>query len=296
MKAVKITVGRPIQYTHEEKIAYINKLIRYIKNSEYPTVPDFCHLQGLSKQRLYEWARNKNENVDTREKYPLGEYFQNCIDYMNSVQEQFIEKNAIQGNISPAFAIFKLKQLGWRDTPENVLINSTVIGEDMTRINEKLRWGYCLITVESFRPLPMEKRLAALSQLSDGEKQALYYHWPFFARENQLPPEQWGRDGCYMWIIRAGRGWGKTRTRAQTFIQKIQHEGYRYTYLCAATAAEVRDIQLKGESGILACCPSRFMPEYRPKRKEAALAEWGRNRFLLRFRAGIKSGVQSDLV
>jgi hypothetical protein len=58
---------------------------------------------------------------------------------MNSIQEQFIEKNAMQGNISPAFAIFKLKQLGWRDTPENILINSTVIGEDMARIDEKLK-------------------------------------------------------------------------------------------------------------------------------------------------------------
>jgi hypothetical protein len=139
MKAVKITVGRPIRYTWEKKVGYLNALIRYIKTSEYPTVPDFCRLQGLSKQRLYEWARDKNGNIDTKDKYPLGEYFQDCINRMNSIQEQFVEKNALQGRISPAFAIFKLKQLGWRDTPENILINSNVIGEDMSRIDEKLR-------------------------------------------------------------------------------------------------------------------------------------------------------------
>ena len=116
------------------------------------------------------------------------------------------------------------------------------------------------MTVDQLNDYPLEKRQAALKKLNPAEREALYYHWPFFARENQLPPELWGNYGCYLWVIRAGRGWGKTRTGAETFIYKIQHEGYRYTSLCAATASEVRDIQIKGESGILKCCPPWFMP------------------------------------
>jgi hypothetical protein len=136
---VQFKVGRPIKYTWEEKVRYLNKLIQYIRREEYPTMPRFCRLHNISRQRVYEWARGEHENADTREQYPLGEYFQECIDRMNAVQESFIEDNALQGKINTTFAIFKLKQLGWRDTPENVLINSTVIGEDMTRIDEKLR-------------------------------------------------------------------------------------------------------------------------------------------------------------
>jgi phage terminase large subunit-like protein len=103
--------------------------------------------------------------------------------------------------------------------------------------------------MEQFKEFPIEKRKAALNKLTPEEREALYYHWPFFARPNQLPPEAWGKAGCYLWVIRAGRGWGKTRTGAETFIDKIQNGGYRYTSLCAATASEVRDIQIKGESG-----------------------------------------------
>lgn len=33
--------------------------------------------------------------------------------------------------------------------------------------------------------------------------------WLFWARDSQLPPEQWGSDGCFIWNIRAGRGFGK---------------------------------------------------------------------------------------
>jgi hypothetical protein len=142
MKTLEIgnfKVGRPIKYTYREKLAYLQKLYDYISKAEYPTMPKFCRENNISKRRLYEWVRNENENKDTKEKYPLGEYFKECIDRMNGVQEQFVEDNAIEGNINTTFAIFKLKQLGWKDSPDNVLINSNVMGEDMARVNEKLK-------------------------------------------------------------------------------------------------------------------------------------------------------------
>jgi len=77
------------------------------------------------------------------------------------------------------------------------------------------------MTMERLKEYPVEERRAALAKLTPAEREALYYHWPFFARKNQMPPELWGKYGCYLWIIRAGRGWGKTRTGAETFINKI---------------------------------------------------------------------------
>ncbi|GHT70198.1 large terminase [Spirochaetia bacterium] len=153
-----------------------------------------------------------------------------------------------------------------------------------------------MINLEELRALPIEERIAALGKLSQRDKAVILYHWPFFARESQLAPDQWGRAGCYMWVVRAGRGWGKTRTGAQTFIEKIQHEGYRYTSLCAATAAEVRDIQVKGESGIMACCPPWFRPEYRPTEKKLLWTNGAVTSFFYGSEPELSRGAQSDLI
>ena len=116
----KIKVGRPIKYSHKEKKEILDALKVYVETEEYPTMPGFCTKQNVSKRRVYEWAKGENENADTKGKYPLKEYFGELIEVMNNKQEQFIEKNVILGNITPAFAIFKLKQqgFGWADKQE----------------------------------------------------------------------------------------------------------------------------------------------------------------------------------
>jgi hypothetical protein len=116
-KGDKIKVGRPIKYSFSEKSKLMEELKCYIGVEEYPTMPDFCVRHKVSKRRIYEWARGDNENADTKKKYPLREYFTELIEIMNCKQEQFIEKNVMLGNITPSFAIFKLKQqgIGWSD-------------------------------------------------------------------------------------------------------------------------------------------------------------------------------------
>ena len=113
----KIKVGRPIIYSHNEKRAILDALKAYIESEEYPTMPAFCTKHKISKRRVYEWAKGENENADTKNKYPLKEYFRELIEMMNNKQEMFIETNVLKGNISTAFAIFKLKQqgFGWTD-------------------------------------------------------------------------------------------------------------------------------------------------------------------------------------
>lgn len=126
-KIGSFVIGRPIKYDYDTKLNYLKKLVKYIREEEYPTVPDFCRINHIAKRRLYEWAKNEKENGDTNDKYPLGEYFQECIDRMNGIQEDFIEKNTMQGFISPAFAIFKLKQqsIGWTDR-QDITTDTTV--------------------------------------------------------------------------------------------------------------------------------------------------------------------------
>jgi phage terminase large subunit-like protein len=103
---------------------------------------------------------------------------------------------------------------------------------------------------------PME-RLRRLARLTQGECDELLFSWRAWARDDQLPPPgEW-----VTWrLILAGRGAGKTRTGAETVRQWAQK--YSPVNLIGATAADVRDVMVLGESGVLACCRRAERPTY----------------------------------
>lgn len=70
-----------------------------------------------------------------------------------------------------------------------------------------------------------------------------------------MPPGDWR-----VWLILAGRGFGKTRTGAETVRQWVKR--YPLVNLIGATADDARDIMIEGESGILAICPKDERPTY----------------------------------
>jgi phage terminase large subunit-like protein len=103
-----------------------------------------------------------------------------------------------------------------------------------------------------------------VNKLSDRELLALAHDWHgLFARPEQRIPEG---DWTY-WLIKAGRGYGKTRTGAETVRQWIA-DGHQYVNLVGATADDARDIMIEGESGILAICPQWERPEYKPSQRK----------------------------
>ena len=111
--------------------------------------------------------------------------------------------------------------------------------------------------------LPAQERAELLASLSDEAKAHLNWDWSFWARpEQQMPPGDWA-----FWLILAGRGFGKTRTGAETV--RIWSRTNRFVNLIGATADDARDIMIEGESGILACCPPDERPDY--KKHEAKL-------------------------
>ena len=85
------------------------------------------------------------------------------------------------------------------------------------------------------------------------------------ARTAQRPPAgDWD-----VWMALAGRGWGKTRTGAEWAIDMARTLGPESRgALVGPTAESTRDVLVKGESGILACAPATFRPEYFPSRRE----------------------------
>jgi phage terminase large subunit-like protein len=87
-------------------------------------------------------------------------------------------------------------------------------------------------------------------------KEAQKYDWNHHARPKQRLPEA----DFFVWLILAGRGFGKTRTGAET--TRIWARDNAYVNLIGATADDARDIMIEGESGILAICPNNERPAY----------------------------------
>lgn len=99
--------------------------------------------------------------------------------------------------------------------------------------------------------------------MSDEEAAALLYDWKEWARKEQLqPPGDW--DG---WMILAGRGWGKTRTGAETVRDWVENQGCKRIGLVSETSADGRDVIAEGESGILAISPPWNKPVYESSKR-----------------------------
>ena len=69
------------------------------------------------------------------------------------------------------------------------------------------------------------------------------------------------------WLILAGRGWGKTRTGAETVRAWVESGRCSRIALVSETAADGRDIIAEGESGILSVCPPWNKPIYESSKR-----------------------------
>lgn len=100
------------------------------------------------------------------------------------------------------------------------------------------------------------------SNLGAGERADIAYAWnSMWARPaQQLPPGEWD-----LWDIRAGRGFGKTRSGSEG-VRRLVNEGRaRAVTIIGATAADARDVMIEGpESGLLAVHPPDARPVYKP--------------------------------
>src|SRR5215813_9878218 len=73
---------------------------------------------------------------------------------------------------------------------------------------------------------------------------ALENSWPAVARPNQLPPSgTWWQ----IWLLLAGRGFGKTRTLAEWVCGQVASGQAGRIALVAATAADARNFAEKNE-------------------------------------------------
>ena len=95
----------------------------------------------------------------------------------------------------------------------------------------------------------------------------LIWTWRVWARAEQVePPGDWN-----IWMIKAGRGWGKTRTGAEWVRERAKDPSERIA-LVGRTAADVRDTMVEGSSGIMRIFPENERPLYEPSKRRITFA------------------------
>jgi phage terminase large subunit-like protein len=98
----------------------------------------------------------------------------------------------------------------------------------------------------------------SLNSIHDHEWQKMAYEWSFWARPNQLPP----LGDWQIWLILAGRGFGKTRTGAEWVRRLVENNGASRIALIGPTFESTRMVMVEGESGLLNICPPSNKPTW----------------------------------
>jgi terminase large subunit-like protein len=84
--------------------------------------------------------------------------------------------------------------------------------------------------------------------------------WGFWARGSQFPPN----DGWDVWLISAGRGFGKTRVGAEIVNHWAESVPGCMILMVGRTSEEVRDVMVYGISGVIRVARDTFRPVYEP--------------------------------
>lgn len=116
------------------------------------------------------------------------------------------------------------------------------------------------------RSWPAKKQRRWFRDLSPEEAHALEYAWDFWARPKQLSP----RERYLVWLVMAGRGFGKTRIGTQETVHRAEtgRVGGGRIALIGRTLDEAEGIMVSGESGILTYAPPWSRPKWVSSKRE----------------------------
>ena len=99
--------GRPRKVSIQNLIDGVDA---YIESTPLPIVAEYALLNGYTREWLYQLAAKEKEEGRPELTY--------AIKKIADTKAIALEKGALIGKFSPSMAIFSLKQLGWRDKPE----------------------------------------------------------------------------------------------------------------------------------------------------------------------------------
>ena len=116
-------------------------------------------------------------------------------------------------------------------------------------------------SLERVAQLSDRERRMLLDELSDADVAMAHDSWAIWARRAHLPPPwHWS-----VWLMLAGRGFGKTRAGAEWVHSVAQTPRVRIA-LVGATEDEVRRVMIEGSSGLLAHAPAGGRPLWEASR------------------------------
>lgn len=106
--------------------------------------------------------------------------------------------------------------------------------------------------------------------MSPDELRYLEHDWSFWGRpDQQLPPGDW-----FVWLLLAGRGFGKTRTAVETIARmlrgstplKAPRDAPAILSIIADTPFDMRQYTVEGPSGFLNVGPREYRPVHEPSK------------------------------
>lgn len=103
-------------------------------------------------------------------------------------------------------------------------------------------------------------RLRQLRKLSKEEAREFAHHRRLWARDEQLPPS----GNWQVWLILAGRGFGKTRAGAEWVRAVAAADPAARIALVAASLVEARAVMVEDESGLATISPPGWAREFEP--------------------------------
>ena len=113
--------------------------------------------------------------------------------------------------------------------------------------------------------VPKSTKVQFIKWLMADPSRALFiaHMWKLWARPSQLPP---GGDWV-VWLILAGRGFGKTRTAAEWVQGEVQAGKRGRIALISKDPQDARDVMIEGRSGFLNIARPDWRPTYEPSKK-----------------------------
>lgn len=122
-----------------------------------------------------------------------------------------------------------------------------------------------LSIAEKLASLPKKDRDAIIAGMNPAYAGVLPHDWRVWARPKQIAPEGDWRT----WVIRAGRGFGKTRAGGGWVHERAEQKAGRWIALVAKTPADARDYMIEGPGGIIRNAPPwcAGKVEYEPSKR-----------------------------
>ncbi|WP_242139903.1 terminase family protein [Sphingomonas sp. TREG-RG-20F-R18-01] len=126
--------------------------------------------------------------------------------------------------------------------------------------------------VERVLALSDDERAELLRGLSAPQRRTLNDAWVLWAHPGQVaPPGDW-----QIWLIRAGRGFGKTRAGAEWVSEIARSTPHARIALVGATIDDVRRVMIEGESGLVSVARIDEPVDYRRGAGEIVFASGAR--------------------